>query len=70
MKYHEHVRHQDRRKEAGKMFIDISKYIITVGVVGGMAFEKVSVQTAIAIFMVAILSFITGFYMIPPKEEQ
>lgn len=63
------MRHEDRRKEAGKMFIDISKYIITVGIIGGIAFEKMSVMMAIAIFMVAIVSFIIGFYTIPPKKE-
>lgn len=34
------MKHEDRRKEAGKMFIDIAKYIVTVGVIGGIVGEK------------------------------
>jgi hypothetical protein len=61
--------HEDRRKEAGKMFIDIAKYVITVGIIGNMLSEKMSVITAVAIFIVATISFIIGFYTIPPKKE-
>jgi len=64
------MRHEDRRKEAGKMFIDIAKYIVTVGIIGGILTEKMSVVVAIAIFIVAIISFIIGFYTIPPKKEE
>jgi len=62
------MRHEDRRKEAGKMFIDIAKYIITVGVIGGMLSERMTVIMAIAIFVIAIVAFIIGFYTIPPKK--
>lgn len=64
------MKHEDRRKEAGKMFIDISKYIVPVGIVGGILYEKISITLACAIFVVAIASFIIGFYTIPPKKEE
>ncbi len=62
------MKHEDRRKEAGRMFIDISKYIITVGVIGNIVSEKVSALAAVSIFTVAIISFVMGFYTIPPKR--
>lgn len=51
------------------MFIDIAKYIVTIGIIGGILTEKVPVIAAIAVFFVAIVSFIIGFYTIPPKKE-
>jgi hypothetical protein len=63
------MKHEDRRREAGKMFIDVAKYIVTVGIIGGVLTEKMSVIAASAIFIVAIISFIIGFYTIPPKKE-
>ena len=66
------MRHEDRRKEAGKTFIDIvdiAKYIVTVGIIGNFLSEKMPVAAAIAIFTVAIIAFIIGFYTIPPKKE-
>lgn len=64
------MKHEDRRKEAGRMFIDVAKYIITVGVVGNILSEKMSASAAIAIFIAAVISFIIGFYTIPPKKEK
>lgn len=63
------MKHEDRRKDAGKMFIDIAKYIVTVGIIGNFLSEKMPVAAAIAIFTVAIIAFIIGFYTIPPKKE-
>lgn len=60
--------HEDRRKEAGKMFLDISKYIVTAGLVGGLVAENMPVATAFAIFIVAVVVFLVGFYTIPPKK--
>jgi len=62
------MEHEDRRKEAGKMFIDISKYIITVGVIGNIAYEKAPPTVALSIFTVAVITFVIGFYTIPPKR--
>jgi hypothetical protein len=49
--------------------LDVAKYIVTVGIIGGVLTEKMSVIAASAIFIVAIISFIIGFYTIPPKKE-
>lgn len=64
------MKYDDRRREAGKMLIDIAKYIVTVGIIGGILTDKMSVVAAIAIFIVAIMSFVVGFYTIPPKKEK
>lgn len=62
--------HEDRRREAGKMLMDVTKYLLTVGVIGGALTEKFSVATAIALFVIAVAVFIIGFYTIPVKKEK
>lgn len=59
------MRHEDRRKEAGKMLMDVTKYLLTVGVIGGVLTEKLSVATGLPLFTIAIIVFIIGFYAIP-----
>jgi len=64
------MKHEDRRREAGKMLMDVTKYLLTVGVIGGALTEKVSVATALALFGIAVLVFVIGFYAIPAKKEK
>jgi len=63
------MKYEDRRKEAGKMFIDIAKYSVTVGILGNVLSDKMNVFIMILIFAVAIISFIIGIYTIPLKKE-
>ncbi|MEW6419186.1 MAG: DUF6722 family protein [Nitrospirota bacterium] len=63
------MRHEDRRKEAGKMLMDVTKYLLTVGVIGGFLSEKFPYVSGIILFVVALVVFIAGFYSIPPKKE-
>ncbi len=34
------MRHRDRRKELGKMLMDVSKYLLTVGLISGLIADK------------------------------
>ena len=52
------------------MFIDIAKYIATVGVIGGVISERMTSGIAVALVVVAMTSFVIGFYTIPPKKEK
>ncbi|MDA8215117.1 MAG: hypothetical protein M0Z64_07555 [Nitrospiraceae bacterium] len=63
------MRHEDRRKEAGKMFIDVAKYSITAGILGNVLSEKMNISIMVIIFAVSVISFTIGFYTIPPKKE-
>lgn len=63
------MKHEDRRKESGKMLMDVTKYLLTVGVVGSFLTEKISYISAIILFIIAVVIFIIGFYSIPPKKE-
>ncbi|MEW6102967.1 MAG: hypothetical protein AB1630_03975 [bacterium] len=64
------MKQEDRRKEAGKMILDITKYLVTVGIIGGLIFEKMPFKVAIVLLIIAITLFIIGFYTIPSKKEE
>jgi len=64
------MKHEDRRKESGKMLMDVTKYLLTVGIVGGVLTEKLSYFTGAILFIIAVVVFIVGFYSIPPKREE
>ncbi len=55
------MKHEDRRRELGKMFMDISKYLFTVGIASGVILEKMSLFLGTMFFVIAIASGIMGF---------
>lgn len=63
------MKHTDRRKEAGKMLMDVTKYLLTVGVIGGALTEKFSFTIGLSLFVIAVVVFIVGFYAIPATKE-
>lgn len=64
------MKHENRRIEAGKMLMDVTKYLLTVGVIGGVLTEKLSIATGLSLFTIAVIVFIIGFYAIPEKREE
>lgn len=63
------MKHRDRRKELGKMLMDISKYLVTVGLVGGIIADKLYSVLGVIMFVLAVVSAIIGFYIIPDAKE-
>ncbi len=63
------MKHEERRKETGKMLMDISKYMVTVCFIGGILTEKISFSIATQVLVVAIAIFLIGFYVIPARKE-
>ena len=51
------------------MFMDIAKYVATVGVIGGIMNDRMIFQIAIALMLVAIGSFFIGWKLIPKEEK-
>lgn len=63
------MKHEDRRHELGKMLLDISKYIVTVGVIGSFITDKLTFNVGAIIIIIAIIIMIAGYYIIPPKKK-
>ncbi|MBI4690519.1 MAG: hypothetical protein HY754_09680 [Nitrospirae bacterium] len=49
--------------------MDISKYLVTVGLVGGIIADKLYSVLGIIMFVLAVVSAIIGFYIIPEIKE-
>ena len=64
------MKHDDRRKELGKMFMDVAKYLATVGLIGGFLTEKLTYHGGFGITIVVLILLLVAFYIIPPKKEE
>jgi len=62
------MRYTKSRLEAGKMLFDITKYVITVIVIGGIFSKSIGFKEALFGIFIAIALFITGFIIIPKEE--
>lgn len=62
------MRHENRRKELGKMLMDVAKYLVTVGFISSLVTDKLSIGAGISIFVAVIILVIVAFYRIPPKK--
>ncbi|MDI6735350.1 MAG: hypothetical protein QME42_04005 [bacterium] len=64
------MKHEDRRRELGKMLLDIAKYLATVGFIGNLlAGEKINIMVSVSIFLTVVLLVVVAFYTIPSKKE-
>ena len=61
---------QIRRHELGKYFLDISKYVLTVVVIGAMASERVDVQVVVLGVGIGIAFGLIGFWTLPQNSRQ
>ena len=60
---------QIRRTELGKMLLDVTKYVLTIVVISGLASEKVNVGTILLGAALAIGLMAFEFFVIPLEEE-
>ena len=64
------MKNADRRKELGRMLMDVAKYLATVGLIGGILTNKLTALTGLAITMMVAILVIVAFYVIPPKKGE
>ena len=59
---------EDRRKELGRMLMDVAKYLATIGMISGVLTKTLAFYNGI--FMSVLVSLITAiaFFIIPPKK--
>ncbi|MBI5787723.1 MAG: hypothetical protein HZA78_02555 [Candidatus Schekmanbacteria bacterium] len=61
------MKNEDRRKELGKMLMDIAKYLATIGLIGGMLTQTLNFINGIVIVLVVLILTIVAFFTIPSK---
>ncbi|MBI5787978.1 MAG: hypothetical protein HZA78_03880 [Candidatus Schekmanbacteria bacterium] len=64
------MKHSQRRQKAGEMLMDVTKYLLTIGLISGILTDKLTPVTAIFISLAVIISFVIAFFVIPPKMEE
>ncbi|MBI4679673.1 MAG: hypothetical protein HY753_00280 [Nitrospirae bacterium] len=50
--------------------MDVCKYLLTIGLIGGILTEKISPISAIVIVVAVIIFFVVAFFTIPPEKEE
>ena len=51
------------------MLMDITKYLLTIGLIGGILTNKLTSLSAILIIFAVIILFIVAYFTIPAEEE-
>jgi hypothetical protein len=59
-----------RRYELGKMFLDITKYLATVGLIGSIVGGKMSLISILGMIVVILISGLVGFLTIPKEKRR
>jgi hypothetical protein len=62
------MRQDDRRKELGKMLMDVAKYLATVGLVGSFLTDNLTYPAGLIITIVTLVLLTVAFYIIPPNK--
>ena len=61
------MKNEDRRKELGKMLMDIAKYLATAGLIGSILTNKLTFIAGVLIILVVLILIAVAYYIIPPK---
>lgn len=64
------MKHDRRRTKIGEMVVDVAKYLLTIGFIGNIFVEKISVVSGIITMGVVIILTLIGFYTIPPERKE
>lgn len=64
------MKHSKRRQKTGEMLMDVSKYLLTVGLIGSVLSDKFDFQSGIFVVIATIIIFMIAFFTIPPEKEE
>ena len=57
-----------KRRVAGRMLMDMAKYIAVIGIIGYTFTDKMTNQVGVFLAVAAIVAAVLGFYTIPPGD--
>lgn len=61
-------RHDDRRREVGKMFFDIAKYLATAALVGNLFTHNMSPNDSLIVLATVSAITVAAFIIVPTKK--
>jgi len=63
------MKYSQRRKEIGKMFVDIVKYLVTIIIIGRILTDSLTPQMAFWGILASLIFLILAFFTIPLDKE-
>mgnify|MGYP007094611878 CR=1 FL=1 len=63
------MKHAKRRIKVGETLMDVAKYLLTIGFIGGIFTEKINVISGIVIILSVVIIGVVAFFIIPPEKE-
>lgn len=64
------VENRERRREVGKVFFDLSKYLLTTIAIGSFVVkESLSVKALIIALIASSIAMLVAYYIYPPDKE-
>ena len=64
------MHNRTRRRESGKMLLDVCKYLLTVGVIGSLANDRLNVRIVTIGLGMALFSWTVGVLAIPHDKDE
>lgn len=52
------------------MLMDVTKYLLTIGLIGGVITNKITSLSAVFIIVSVIILFAVAYFTIPPDKEE
>ncbi|MEK7813146.1 MAG: DUF6722 family protein [Candidatus Desantisbacteria bacterium] len=59
------MKYSSRRKEIGKMFVDVAKYILTIGIIGSLFTDRLTIKMAMGGVVASVVFLVVAFFVIP-----
>lgn len=64
------IKNRERRKEVGKVFFDLSKYLLTTIAIGSfVSRESLNIKALIIALIASGISMLVAYYIYPPDKE-
>jgi hypothetical protein len=63
------MKFETRRREIGKMLVDVVKYILTIVLIGSLLTDKLTLKMAMLGSIMAIVILIIAFFTLPADKN-
>ncbi|NCO67431.1 MAG: hypothetical protein COY75_02160 [Nitrospirae bacterium CG_4_10_14_0_8_um_filter_41_23] len=61
---------RERRKELGRVFLDMGKYLFTTIAIGSLVSKDIKLSAVIVALIASAIVLIIGFYTVPKDKEE
>ena len=62
------MKHEERRREIGKMLLKVIEYLLTIALIGGLLTDKITVKNTTGIIITVVIVLIIAFFTIPQNK--